>query len=234
MVPAIWSAIAPWIGGPRMHIRPGLTNLISLPIYDFQGAKDQPRLVEVVREVCAELKKRGGDVTYVEDATRGHAVDHTQFPKILTWARARPREPYPRSISFAVMHAAFSEHAWVRIDKTAPIPDLRSTRPSVRVARGATQAQLRAAYVKQARKKLATVEAKWLDGNRIVIKTKRVNRLTIFLSPDMIDPTKPVSIKWNGRNRRVGVVAMNIAFLLEHARSTTDLTRTFGASVTLP
>ena len=46
-------------------------------------------------------------------------------------------------------------------------------------------------------------------------------------------PEKPVTVKWNGKTRRLGVVRMSPRFLVEHVRASTDETRTFGAVVRL-
>jgi len=49
----------------------------------------------------------------------------------------------------------------------------------------------------------------------------------------MIDPEKPVTVKWNARTHRLGVVRMSPRFLVEHVRETSDETRAYGAVVRL-
>jgi predicted esterase len=56
----------------------------------------------------------------------------------------------------------------------------------------------------------ARVEAEVVEGNRIVVKTEGVSRLTLTLDPTLLDPTKPVRVELDGRVAHDGLVAPSL------------------------
>ena len=85
----------------------------------------------------------------------------------------------------------------------------------------------------QLARKLARVHARVAGPNRLVIRTEKVTRLTVYLSDELFDLDRPITVILNGRTKRV-TVERSMAFLLEHVRETGDTGRLFGASLTLP
>ncbi len=69
------------------------------------------------------------------------------------------------------------------------------------------------------------------DGNRVEVRTRNVARYTLFVSRDLFDVRKPLTVTTNGRASFEGFVAPDAAFMLERASADEDRTMVFWGKI---
>jgi len=70
-------------------------------------------------------------------------------------------------------------------------------------------------------------------GNDFELKTRGVQQMTLLLSPDVVDFTKPVRVTVNGKIAHDGVVKPDVATLMAWAARDHDRTMLYGAELHL-
>lgn len=217
-----FAAAVPVIGSPGGVTR--FVNLRNLPWLAINGAKDTIFDVAHVREGIDGMKAAGFDLDWrlVDDA--GH--DPRLFLRFAADVRAflakHPRDPYPRKVEWSVDPsdpdaARFPANTfrWLRIDEAGP-SDRNASFDDAGVVRGG----------------LPRVEAT-RDGNRVVVRTSGVKRVTVLVSDQMLDLGKDVEVVVNDVPLFRGKVVPDPRVVLEEGRRFLDRALVFSARLTL-
>lgn len=212
---ATWFAAAvPVIGSPGGVSRFG--NLRNLPWLVYNGDKDDIFRIDSVREQVEGMKAAGIDLTWKLIVGTGH--DPYLFTKhkdeICDFLAKHPRDPFPKLVHLELDPAATGNEAqfpantmrWIRIDSTGSSEhDTTFDDASAGLLRS----------------DLARVRAK-REGNRIEVETRGVKTLTVLISDGMVDLTKDVEVRTNGRLSFHGHVDSDARAILEEARRIKD------------
>ncbi len=221
----VFAGIAPMASGLDDVLMPFLANLRNTPLYIIHGAKDQVMPVDLSRSIAKELDALGYPYVYREHHREhpiagGHYFPKEELPDLVAWFDHRRREPVPPSVTLVRDASHFQPFDWVRIDSTDPIAafsddlvDKRDERIKGRV--------------------YARLDASIVGSNRVEVKVERVQRYSLFLSDQLIDFSKPLTVLTNGRLSFEGTVTPSVETLLRQARLRQDPERFFSVHLTI-
>ncbi len=210
----LFAGIAPMASGLDNVLLPFLANLRSTPIYIIHGAKDQVMPVELSRTITKELTRLGYPFVYREHDREhpmagGHYFPREELPELVAWLNAQRRNPLPTSVTVVREASHFQPFGWVRIDATDLIAafseDLVSKRDDL---------------IK--RRQYARLDASIVAPNRIEVLVERVQRYSLFLNEQLVDPTKPLVVLTNGQVSFEGSVTPSLETLLRQAHLRQD------------
>ncbi len=232
--PSLFAALMPIVGGPFFRYYPLLSNLVSTPIYDIQGADDDPDLVAAQRLGVARLKALGArELVYRELEGRGHEFFDDLVPAGLEWLLAKKRDPLPKKIRFTTIHERSLSSAWVRIETLASDAWLPSRPLKVRTRapkdEDAKQRMFREAMEAQA----ARIEASIDSPSRISVKTRGIDSYSLLLLDGLLDFDRDLWVNTNGRRSYSGRPQRDPRLLLRTLRATADRARLVWAEVTV-
>jgi predicted esterase len=204
----------------------------GLAVYALVGELDTG-----FRDVCTEATKRlqalGADATLAVVPKLGHGAFPTENDSIFAWMASHRRNPAPRSV-FAYLHrlnqgrvywaevTAFSQPEW---DSTQDI-HLRGTFP----ADMSKEQALELARAKVAHD-LPSLRGSVDKGNVITITANGVTHFVLWLSPQLVDFSRPVTVVVNGVTVWNGPVTPEVAVLLGEMKRSGDLGRVFFAAL---
>jgi hypothetical protein len=187
------------------------SNFLALPIGVLHGSDDPTCPVSQPRATVALLERLGAErVRYVEIAGAKHEYQvWGNEPPLLKELASRPRERYPKRLSFSVQTLLQPWCGPVRIDSLEKTGDGKAgTKPT-----GGVDVEI--------------------DGSTVRLFTSGVRALTLALSSDEIDLSKPVEVVWNGKRVHQGVLEKSAVALLETAGDTCDWSATREARIEL-
>lgn len=209
-----------------------LENGLGLPAYHLQGALDDPPLVASIRAACAELKRRGADVTYVEFPDRGHVPSTDQYPAALEWMGKHVRPAPPRRTFCRTHDLRYGRRDWTRIlefdgEVLGENPrKLTLKGPPAKDAEGRDRDKRRHMLEHS-----ALLEAEISGPNEVRAKTRHVKAFSVLPGPGMFDLSKPVRILVNGKKAFEGVVTPSSRTLLERFGQDLDRRRPVLAEI---
>lgn len=221
----LFAGLAPMASGIDDVLYPFLANLKQTPVYVIHGSKDQVMPVRLSREVTAELNKLGYTFIYREHDREhpmagGHYFPREELPDLVAWLDHQRRVLYPESLVVLRDATHLAPFGWLRVDATDRIAAFAEN-----LVEGSDEFITRKVYAKV----LATNGG----ANRIDVAAAHVRRYTLFLSDEMVDPSKPVSVTTNGSPSFDGVLTPSLDTLLRQARLRQDTQRLFPYHVTI-
>jgi hypothetical protein len=133
-----------------------------------------------------------------------------------------PRQPFPDRLTWETDGAEATARAhWLVIDRhgdasgsAQALPDLNQFARFPRQGRSGRVELVR-------------------EGNTVRLTTRGVSGITLLLSPDAFDFSRPVTVEADGRQLFQGSVTKSLATLMKWAARDNDRTMLFGAEVTL-
>ena len=220
-----FAGIAPMAGGVDDVLFPFLQNLRHTPVYIIHGRKDQVMPVELSRSIAKTLSEYGYPVTYREHERShplagAHFFPREELPDLVAWFDAQRRDPFPSSTTLVRDASHLKTFGWVRIDATDRIAAFTEN-----LVEGRDEYIVNRVYAK--------LEARISAPNRIEVRTERVRRFTLFLSPELVDLSKPVLVVTNGRAAYEGPVTAQLSTLLREARLRQDWDALYPAQLSL-
>jgi len=204
--PDLFAAIAPMIGGPRFQLDHGqnnlrfLENVVSLPIRDLQGAKDDPALVGNVRVAFKKLDKLGAkDAKLFEFPELGHSFDFAA----VDWKQffgAAKRDPIPDHVVLLASKVEGARAFWVEITKLAK-EVTEDVVPTITAStwKGLDENGRRDYLESEVEKRTARLEVRMTAPGRFVATGDRVLGFRLLLAKSMFDPSKPVQVLFAGK-----------------------------------
>ena len=210
--PDLWAglvAIVPAAGRYVTHYWP---NARTLPIYVVGGELDhdtRARNAVDLDRYCS----RGFDVTYVEYRGRGHENFSDEIQRIFDWMSRKRRSFFPAEIDAVAMRPWDRFFWWLDLEglpaKTAVLPQQWPPPPGTRPF---------------------SLEARTGAANSLSVRCG-AERVRIWLTPDLVDFTRPVTVTLDGQRLVKGPVRPDERVLLEDLRLRADRQHPFWAVV---
>ena len=210
------------------------TNLLNKPFFIVNGGQDPLYPIRNVQPFVDHLRDSGVAVEYHPRPEAGHNT--AWWPEMKepfeAFVRNHPRDPLPARLTWEATDRDVPSRAhWLVIDRVRAATAAEAPmRPDLNLFSGAGpnhDKELFARGQPSGRVDLAR------HGNAIEMTTRGVAELTLLLSPDVFDFSKPVVVTANGRvvsDRRVDA---SVATLLTWAARDNDRTMLFGAELHL-
>ena len=208
--PDLWAglvAISPTAGKYVDHYWP---NARSLPLYIVGGELDGGSLKRNAMDLDRYFSK-GFDATYVEYRGRGHEHFSDEILRIFSWMSLKKRSFFPKSIDAVSMRPWDCFFWWLEMagppPKTVVLP----------------------AQWPPVGRPLA-IDGKTTPTNSVVVHCG-ADRVRIWLSPELIDFSRPITVTLDGRRLTRDGVEPDVDVLLEDLRLRADRQHPFWAVV---
>jgi predicted esterase len=215
--PDLWAGVIPIVAQSDRYCAHYWENAQRLPFYVVCGELDGGKLMNNARDLDRYLQ-RGYNCTVVEYQGRGHEHFYEEILRIFDWMGRFRRDFFPREFSCSTMRRWDNYFWWVELEGLPPgamvepadWPPPRGTRP-------------------------AQVKAKITDTNGLNV-TAGAARVTVWLSPQMLDFQRRLSVVVNSRRAHGPdrFVEPNLETLLEDALTRGDRQHPFWAKVEMP
>jgi dienelactone hydrolase len=243
-----WAACMPLNGHPLVLANPDVGadgqlyagNMVNCPLHAVNGGRDPLYPADSV-EPFIEMFRRGGvPVSFQVYPNAGHDTSWwpQERPQYEAFLAAHPRAAHPERISWETERVdRYNRFRWVVIDQLG----VRSSDVALPDVNRYARSPGRDAALYDRSKPSGRVDAV-RHGNEFELQTRGVRELTLLLSADVIDFTKPVTVTVNGHPVSVGAsddggrlqaarAMKTTATLLKWAARDNDRTMLYGAEL---
>lgn len=190
--PDRWAALAPMVGGPRFELARGaanmryLENVLHVPLFDLQGARDQEGLVWSVREAFRRLEQFPAPrAKLYEFPDLGHSVDMAA----VDWAAffALRRDPTPRALVRRFAREGQGRTAWLEC-LTAAKSVQEVFRPTLKASENAAldDEGRKRFLIDEALERTARVEARFDAPGQFHVEVEGVTKLRLLLTREQL------------------------------------------------
>ncbi len=236
-VPTLWSSCIPLNGHPSVLANPDtgvegqlfIGNLVNCPMLLVNGGRDPLYPAASVAPFVDMMKRAGVAITWHVYPEAGH--DTSWWPdergQYAAFVRTHPRAAHPHTLSWETERTdRYNRIRWLVIDtlggraSDATLEDVNT----FEVGSG----RRIALYGREKTSGRVDVVRR---GNAFEARARGVRELTLLLSPDVVDFSKPVKITVNGRIIFEGAVKKDLATLRKWAAKDNDRTMLYGAEV---
>ena len=211
--PDLWAGTIIVSGKAGRYVHHYHQNAKNLPIYIVCGGLDHNTFSANEMDLDRYLKK-GFDLTYVEYRGRGHEHFSDELLNIFDWTNRRTRSTFPKDIDAVSMRPWDRLFWWIEMQsppvRTMVMP---SDWPPTQFGRP------------------FALSAKATANNRITARCG-AKEVRIWLSPEIVDFQRPLTINLGTRRIHQGEITPDIDTLLEDLRSRCDYQHPFWAVVT--
>lgn len=225
--PTLWASYLPLNGsiGVLQNVQTGAdgemygNNFVNDPLYIVNGEQDPLYPVAGVEPHVRWFRAMGVPLVFRPQAGAGHNTNWwpTERAPYEKFVHDHPRASHPEKLSWETERVdKFNRNRWLVIDKlrrggsTDPYLEdtgfFRHILPSGRADVTRT-------------------------GNDFEVNTRGVGALTLLLSPDVVDFSKPVTVKVNGKAVATDAVTKDPAVLLRWSARDNDRTMLYGAEL---
>ena len=182
--PDLWAGVIPITARSDRYCTFYWENARDLPFYVVGGEKDGRWMVDNALNLDRYLQ-RNFNATVVEFRGRGHENFSDEVIRLFEWMGNLKRDFFPSEFEVRSMRPRDYFFWWLElqglparsmVDPLSWPPD-RSSRP-------------------------ALIEGKVTPGNSVIVRAK-ANRIVVWLTPEMVDFEKPVSVTINGGKARL-------------------------------
>lgn len=234
-----WAACLPLNGHPSVLANPDVGadgqlypgNLTSCPLRVVNGGRDRLYPADSVAPLI-EMFKRGGiplEFQVYEEAGHDTSWWPEERARFEAFLHKHSRQPHPSRVSWETERVdRYNRFRWVVIDRLGMRPsDVALEDPN----RFSPAAGLSLPLYGRS-KPSGRVDAV-RTGNAIDVKTRGVRELTLLLSPDAVDFSKPIVVTINGRLVHDTVKSPDSSVLLKWAARDNDRTMLYTAELRL-
>jgi len=208
------------------------TNLLNKPLFIVNGGQDPLYPARAVEPYIEHLKASGVTVEYRPQPDAAHNTSWwpTVKDSYEEFVRTHPRDPLPPSLVWEASDRDTPSRAhWLVIDKIgASAPAGPLSRPDLNVFSGPGLNRGRDLFART--RPFGRVEAS-RRGNQVLLATRGVSELTLLISPDAFDLSKPIIVTANGRVVSDARVEPSLATLMKWAARDNDRTMLFAAEL---
>ncbi|WP_339742423.1 hypothetical protein [uncultured Rubinisphaera sp.] len=190
-------------------------NCDALPTYFVVGELDGD-LYNANSSDWTRMMKYGQDVVLTQYKQRGGEDYRDELPRILDWMKLHIRELPPLEFERITMRSGDNRFDWFEFS------GLPEATLNPRVSPGGRLIPATA----------LPVEATITPGNNIYVKVA-ANRITLWLTPELVDFTERVKIRWKGRTQFNDFPEPNGETMLQHLDFTGDRKRLYWMRVDL-
>ncbi len=216
--PDLWAGVIPIVASSDKYVARYWANARYLPFYFVGGEMDGSRMARNARDLDRYMKKTHYNVTVVEFLGRGHEHFHDEIQNLFDWMGRHRRDFFPKKFEVSTMRSWDNYFWWVELgdmpEKTIvnPVhwPPKRGVIPST------TKANLLINRV---------------NNTQTLTVNTSARRVSVWLSPEMVDFSKRISIQVQRRNVRGTSTSPRLEVLLEDVRTRGDRLHPFWARV---
>jgi predicted esterase len=211
--PDLWAGLVAIAPAADRYVNHYWPNARSLPVYVVGGELDGGRL----RRNAIVLDRsftRGFDVTYVEYRGRGHEHFSDEILRILDWIGRKRRTFFPPTIDVVSLRPWDRFFWWLEAEGPPPRTVVLPT-----------------AWPPESGTRPLSIEGRTTATNGIAANCG-AERVRIWLSPELVDFARPVTVTLDGRTLHKGPVGPDLTVLLEDLRLRADRQHPFWAVVT--
>lgn len=215
--PDLWAGALPFLGVADCYCGWYWKNAEFVPWRIVLGELDGDKVARNSRELDRYLRPRF-DATVVEYRGRGYDPLSDDIQQTFDWMNRKRRPAPPEEFECFTMRPWDNYFWWIEV---GGLPEKSMTAPAQwPPSRGA---------------RAASVRGRKFSGNKLGVFTG-AEKLTVWLSPELIDFNEPVEIEHNGKRLtpRGERVAPDLRTLLEDARTRADRKRPYWAKVESP
>lgn len=184
--------------------------------------------IESSRYAVKKFKEWGFRVEAQEEAQMRHMGITEAMAKLTPVVR----DAHPKKIQKRFNHLEDGEHYWLRALDRSPKEWDPAARIIVKEWPKDKQGQLEVVW------EAVRKQCGWLGGsivdNRVEVTVQGMNRVRVYLDPELVDYGKPVTLVLNGKVRRTLTAVRQVEVMLQHVRETGDTSRLYWAFVDLP
>ena len=215
--PDLWAGLVAISPAAGKYVNHYWHNARTLPIYLVAGELDAACVGRNTMDLDRYFAK-GFDATYVEYRGRGHEHFSDEILRIFDWMSRRQRTFFPPTIDVVSMRPWDRFFWWVEMERpparTMVLPSQWPPPPGIRPF---------------------AIEAKTMPANTVPASMLSVHcgadRVRIWLSPELVDFSRPVTVTLDGRRLWKDTVVPDKRLLLEDLRLRADRQHPFWAVV---
>jgi predicted esterase/tetratricopeptide (TPR) repeat protein len=215
--PDLWAGVIPIVAESLKYCTFYWENARYVPFYIVEGELDGSKLTRSARDLDRyfKAKRLNINVTVVEYLGRGHEHFSDELLRLFDWMGRFRRDFYPRDIECYTMRPWDNFFWWTELEG---LPAAAMVDP----ANWSPKTNSRPVQVK------ATITA----NNNLNISA-RASKVTVWVSPQMVDMKQPVGVVVNSRkiNGRDPFILPSLEVLLEDVRTRGDRQHPFWAKV---
>jgi len=215
--PDLWAGVIPIVARSERYSVYYWENAALVPLYFVAGELDGDRMANNARDWDRYMIRRY-NVTVVEYRGRGHDGFSDEILRLFDWMGRYRRNFFPKDFKAISMRPWDNFFWWVELDR---LPPQAMTDPSQ--------------WESRRNRPRVTLDASATRTNAIRVQTG-AGRVTVWLSPDLLDLGRRVTLTINGR--RVGsnqsTVVPDLATMLEDVRTRGDRQHPFWAKIEWP
>jgi hypothetical protein len=212
--PDLFAGVIPITGICDQYCKWYWINAKHVAWYVVGGERDRDSLERNSRELYRMMQKKF-DVLYAEYIARGYESYHEEIENLFDWMDLHRRAKYIKKIEAKVLRPSDNRFYWI---KTSEFP------------RNVTQSTV----LKETRVNRVTpmnLMVKVTPGNTIIISRSAARRNTLFLSPELVDFDKKVTVKVRGRNRYHDFLNHDVSVMLDDFRLRGDRQKLYWAKL---
>jgi len=215
--PDLWAGLVAISPAAGKYVNHYWHNARTLPLYLVAGELDAACFSRNTMDLDRYFAK-GFDATYVEYRGRGHEHFSDEILRIFDWMSRRQRTFFPATIDAVSMRPWDRFFWWVEMERpparTMVLPSQWPPPPAIRPF---------------------AIDAKTLPANSLPASMLSVHcgadRVRIWLSPELVDFTRPVTVTLDGRRLWKDPVVPDKRLLLEDLRLRADRQHPFWAVI---
>ena len=210
--PDLWAGVVLVTPTADRYVAHYWANARTLPIYVVGGELDGALLKRNAMDLDRYLAK-GYDTTYVEYRGRGHEHFSDEILRIIDWLGRKRRKPFPAEIDAVSMRPWDNFFWWLEMEGAPPRTVVLPTH-----------------WPPPPNTKPCAVEGETTATNGLTAHCG-ADRVRVWLSPELVDFTRPVTVTLDGRPLHKGPVTPDLAVLLDDLRLRCDRQHPFHAVV---
>lgn len=201
--PDLWAGVVPITAVSDQYCAHYTPNAVGLPLYFVVGELDGDAMLRNARDFNRYLTRTGYDVTVVEYLGRGHDHFHEEIKRVFDWMQRRRRNFFPERFEVATMRPWDNFFWWVELDG---LPARSIVYPEEWPRDGA---------------RAMTVSGR-INATNGVLVNAGAEKITVWLSPEIVDFDKRVTIQVNRRRINLAELEAELEPILEDARTRVD------------
>jgi hypothetical protein len=208
------------------------TNLLNKPWFIVNGGQDPLYPIRTVQPYVDHLRDSGATVEYHPRPEAGHNTAWWPDMKdpFEAFVRSHPRDPLPAKLTWeATVRDVPSRAHWLVIDRLRkPAADEAALKPDLNEFSGPGPNHGKELFSRRLPSGRVDLVR---QGNAVELTTRGVSELTLLLSPDVFDFSKPIVVTANGHVVSEARVEASVSTLVKWAARDNDRTMLFGAEL---
>jgi hypothetical protein len=212
--PDLWAGVIPIVAQADRYCAYYADNAERLAWYFIGGELDGNKATKNARELDRYLNNGNCDAMVVEFMGRGHENFFDEIQNLFDWMGHHQRNFHPKQFQVVSARPWDNFFWWIEVQQ---FPQRTLIEPeSWPPKRGFRPAQIKGAS---------------LANNSLSIMTG-MDKLTLWLSPEVIDFNQPIRVRINGKTvSNLGSIEPSLEVLLEDVRTRADRAHPFWAKV---